>query len=76
VEKLIPEEATALVDLTQVSLLELGSLDDSVLAASLRRLLAEADNPQEVIALFQSCVLGDIRHLATRRVEGDEYPTL
>lgn len=59
-ENLIPEEATALVDLTQVSLLELGSLDDSVLAISLRRLFAEADNPQEIIARFQSCVLGEI----------------
>jgi FXSXX-COOH protein len=56
VENFVPEEAPALVDLTRVSLIQLSSMDDSVLGASLRRVLAEADDPPEAIAGFQSCV--------------------
>lgn len=55
-EDVIPEEEPALVDLTQVSLHQLSVLGDSVLGRSLRRLLAEADNPSEAIAGFQSSV--------------------
>ena len=55
-EDVIPEEEPVLVDLTQVSLRQLSVLGDSVLARSLRRLLAEADNPPEAIAGFQSSV--------------------
>ena len=55
-ENVIPEEEPVLVDLTQFSLHQLSNLGDSVLARSLRRLLAEADNPSEAIAGFQSSV--------------------
>jgi len=56
VENVIPEEEPALVDLTQVSLRQLSILGDSALGSSLRWLLAEADNPSEAIAGFQSSV--------------------
>ena len=52
----IPDEESALVDLTQVSLHQLSMLGYSVLERSLQRLLAEADNPSEVMAGFQSSV--------------------
>ena len=54
-ENVIREEP-ALVDLSKVSLRQLGSLENSVLERSLQRLLAEADNPSEVVAGFQSSV--------------------
>jgi FXSXX-COOH protein len=54
VENAIPKEEPALVDLTQVSLHQLSTLGDSALERSLRRLLAEADEPSEAIAGFQS----------------------
>jgi FXSXX-COOH protein len=56
VENVIPEEEPALVDLTHISLRRLSMLGDSVLERSLQRLLAEADNPSESIAGFQSSV--------------------
>jgi FXSXX-COOH protein len=46
----------ALVDLTGTPLAELISSDETVLAEALRRLLAEMDQPQEIIAAFQSYV--------------------
>jgi FXSXX-COOH protein len=60
VGNVIPEEASTLVDLTQISLIQLRSLDDSVLGTAIRRLLEEVENPSEVIARFQSCVLDEI----------------
>lgn len=54
-KNVIPEEP-ALVDLSKVSLRQLSSLENSVLERSLQRLLAEADNPSEVVAGFQSSV--------------------
>jgi FXSXX-COOH protein len=55
-EDLVPDEESALVDLTRVSLAQLSALDNSVLGHSLRRLLKEADAPSEAIAGFQSIV--------------------
>ncbi|MGY0233118.1 FxSxx-COOH cyclophane-containing RiPP peptide [Longispora urticae] len=45
-----------MLDLTAVRLAHLGQLDDTVLARSLRRLLDEADRPQDAIAGFQSAL--------------------
>ncbi|GIG59436.1 hypothetical protein Lfu02_38080 [Longispora fulva] len=45
-----------LLDLTQVRLSHLRELDDTVLARSLRRLLDDADRPQDAIAGFQSAI--------------------
>jgi FXSXX-COOH protein len=43
-----------LVDVTQVPLEKLVSLKNTVLANALRRLLAEFDHPQEIIAAFDN----------------------
>jgi FXSXX-COOH protein len=43
-----------LVDLTGVNLADLPDLDNPVLAATLRRIRDEADNPSEAVAGFQS----------------------
>ena len=45
-----------LVDLTDISLLDLKSLDDSALSRSIRRLIAEAKNPKEAVAGFNSAI--------------------
>lgn len=52
----IAEELPPLIDLTQVSLDQLRALDNPVLSASVRRILAEIDSPSEVIAGFQSSI--------------------
>jgi FXSXX-COOH protein len=49
-----------LVDVTSLPLAELIPADDTVLANSLRRLLAELDHPQEIIAAFGNAA-GDPR---------------
>jgi FXSXX-COOH protein len=56
VEDVDPEEESALVDLTRVSLAQLSSLDNTVFGRALRRLIEEADDPPEAIAGFQSSV--------------------
>lgn len=49
------EDACAdLVDLTRAPVDEIILSDDTVLTNSLRRLLAEMDQPQEIIAAFDS----------------------
>jgi FXSXX-COOH protein len=50
------EAEPALVDLTGLPLPELFASDDSVLANSLRRLLADLDRPQDIIAGFGNSV--------------------
>jgi FXSXX-COOH protein len=50
------EAEPALVDLTGLPLPELFASDDSVLANSLRRLLADLDRPQDVVAAFGNSV--------------------
>ena len=52
----IAEDLPPLIDLTQVSLDRLLTLDNPVLTASVHRILAEIDNPSEVIAGFQSSI--------------------
>lgn len=51
-----PDLGSTLVDLTMVSLQTLRTLDGSVLARSLRRLLDEADNSHDIIAGFDSSI--------------------
>lgn len=48
--------ATDLVDLGQVSLSELRSLDQSVLSDALRRVVEEANNSVDAIAGFQAVI--------------------
>ena len=48
--------ATDLVDLSDVDLHELTTIDHPVLAASARRVLADADRPQDIVAGFQSAI--------------------
>ena len=55
-EDFVPEEESALVDLTRISLAQLSSIDNSVFVHSLRRLIEEANDPHEAIAGFQSSV--------------------
>lgn len=50
------EQSSDLVDLTGVSLTKLGAVPGSVLAASLRRILAELDSDTEPVAGFQSAI--------------------
>ena len=45
-------QESELADVTGLHLPDLLESDDSVLANSLRRLLAEIDHPQEIIAAF------------------------
>jgi FXSXX-COOH protein len=45
-----PEHQPELADVSSLPLAELIPADDTVLANSLRRLLAELDSPQEIIA--------------------------
>jgi FXSXX-COOH protein len=45
-----------LVDLSQVSLDDLRSRSDASLSRALRRILQEADRPQDAIAGFQSAI--------------------
>lgn len=52
----IAEDLPPLIDLTRVSLDQLQALDNPVLNASIRRILAEIDRPSEVIAGFQSSI--------------------
>lgn len=47
---------TDLVDLTDVPLPDLTSLDDSVLGSALRRLVAEAKQPRDAIAGFNAVI--------------------
>jgi FXSXX-COOH protein len=47
---------SALADLTNVPLARLRTLDNSVFVTSIRRLLAEVDDPPEAIAGFQSSI--------------------
>jgi FXSXX-COOH protein len=54
-----PEETdSGLADVTRMALPELLPSDDSVLANSLRRLLADLDRPQEVISAFGNYASG------------------
>lgn len=48
--------ATDLVDLSQVSLTELRSLDQPILSDALRRLAEEAKNSVDAIAGFQAAI--------------------
>lgn len=50
------DEETDLVDLDGLSLADIEQLDDSALAHALRRVLAEADGPEDPIAAFQSFI--------------------
>lgn len=45
-----------LVDLSDVPLAELSNLDQSVFAHSLRRILEEADRPQDAVAGWNSAM--------------------
>ncbi|MGH3693653.1 MAG: FxSxx-COOH cyclophane-containing RiPP peptide [Pseudonocardiaceae bacterium] len=47
-----------LVDLSGLSLADLRELDDSVLAHALRRILADAERPEEAVAAFESYIDG------------------
>lgn len=49
---------TDLLDLDGILLADLKELDESVLAHALRRVLADADGPEDPIAAFQSYVDG------------------
>ena len=49
-----PEHQLELADVSGLPLAELIPADDTVLANSLRRLLAELDHPQEIIAAFNN----------------------
>jgi FXSXX-COOH protein len=48
--------SSALVDLTDVRLVDLRALDRTVLGMALRRVLEEADRPQDAVAGFQSAL--------------------
>ncbi|MFB9239116.1 FxSxx-COOH cyclophane-containing RiPP peptide [Plantactinospora siamensis] len=50
------EQRPELADVATLRLAELRSSDDSVLARSLRRILAEADRPQAAVAGWNSAV--------------------
>ena len=45
-----------IIDLTQMSLAELRSLDQSILGEALRRVAKEAENSVDVIAGFQAAI--------------------
>lgn len=47
---------TDLIDLDGISLVDLEEFDESALAHALRRILADADEPEDPIAAFQSYV--------------------
>jgi FXSXX-COOH protein len=47
---------TELVDLRDILLLDLKSLEDSVLSRSIRRIIAEAKNPREAVAGFNAAI--------------------
>jgi FXSXX-COOH protein len=47
---------SALIVLTEVSLADLRALDETVLGGALRRILNEADRPQDAHAGFQSAL--------------------
>jgi FXSXX-COOH protein len=55
------ETESGLADVTRMPLPELLPSDDSVLANSLRRLLADMDQAQEVMSAFNSYVTGPDR---------------
>jgi FXSXX-COOH protein len=48
--------SSPLVDLTDVHLADLRAMDETALGSALRRILEEADRPQEVVAGFQSAL--------------------
>jgi FXSXX-COOH protein len=48
--------SSTLVDLTDVRLADLRAIDGTALGSALRRILEEADRPQEVVAGFQSAL--------------------
>ncbi len=50
------ERQTDLVDVTGVSLDELLTIDNPVVLSSLRRVIAEDDNSQGIVAGFQSAI--------------------
>jgi FXSXX-COOH protein len=52
----ISDEETDLVDLDGLALGDLNGLDDSVLAHALRRVLADADGPEDPIAAFEAFI--------------------
>jgi FXSXX-COOH protein len=47
---------SALIDLTDISLVDLRALDRTVLGGALRRILDSADNPEDAQAGFQSAL--------------------
>jgi FXSXX-COOH protein len=48
--------SSTLVDLTDVRLVDLCALDQTALGMALRRVLEEADRPQDAVAGFQSAL--------------------
>jgi FXSXX-COOH protein len=51
------KDASALIDLSQVSLEDVARLDDSVLVHSLKRILGDAKNPDEVVLASFSAII-------------------
>jgi FXSXX-COOH protein len=53
----VPDDLpSGLVDLTDLRLVDLRALDQTTLGTALRRVLEEADRPQDVVAGFQSAL--------------------
>ncbi|WP_243794689.1 FxSxx-COOH cyclophane-containing RiPP peptide [Saccharopolyspora gloriosae] len=52
----VPEPESGLIDLTEVPLDRLRSLDDSVLSYAIRRKLRELDDAPEVLAAFDNSI--------------------
>lgn len=52
----VADYTTDLADIEDLSLADLESLDSPVLLESLRRILGDADRPQDIVAGFQSAI--------------------
>lgn len=52
----VADYATDLADIRDLSLADLVSIDNPILLDSLRRVLEDADGPQEIVAGFQSAI--------------------
>ena len=56
-EESSPQDVSPLIDLSRVSLDDLAVLDDSVLVHSLKRVLGDAKNPDEVVLASFSAII-------------------
>lgn len=56
-EESAQKDASALIDLSQVSLEDVALLGDSVLVHSLQRILGDAKNPDEVVLASFSAII-------------------